>query len=100
MKIWAKIQLNEQNKEVENIAKSLTNYIYNDGPIQDITRKYSISREDKQLLDQYSADRIAGILLLYFARDYNRINDIVNKYNTDFDNIKNILPKIEGYIEK
>lgn len=100
MKIWTKIHLKEQNKEIEQISKSLTNYIYGYGPIQDITRKYKISKEDRVLIDQYSANRVAGILLLYLAKDYNRINDIINKYNFNYENIKNILPEIEGYIEK
>lgn len=100
MKVWTKVKLTDRNKDVEVISKSLTNYLYGYGPIQNITRKYQIKEEDRKLLDQYTANRIAGILMLYLANDINRINDIVNKYNIPDGIIKEIIPELEGYIEK
>ena len=100
MKIWSKVFIKDKNIEVEKISKSLTNYLYGYGPILNITRKYNISIEDRQLLDQYTANRISGLLMLYLTKDTKRINDIVNKYNIDATNLKNIMPEIEGYIEK
>ena len=99
MKIWSKIKIKDENKEVLLLSKSLTNYLYGYGPILDICRKYNISREDRIILDKYTADRIAGLLLLYISKNYDRINDIANKYSLD-DNVKNITPEIEAYIEK
>ena len=49
---------------------------------------------------QYTADRIAGILMLYLAKDTKRINDILNKYNFKDEIITQISPLIEGYITK
>ena len=63
MKVWTKVKLTDKNKDVELIAKSLTNYLYGYGPILNITRKYHIKPEDRKVLDQYTANRIAGILL-------------------------------------
>lgn len=100
MKIWTKVHIKDKNRDVELTAKSLTNYLYGYGPILDITRKYQISQEDRALLDGYTANRIAGILMLYLSKDYNRINNIVNKYNIDASKLDNIIPEIEGYIEK
>ena len=100
MKVWTKVKLTDRNKDVEVISKSLTNYLYGYGPIQNITRKYQIKEEDRKLLDQYTANRIAGILMLYLANDINRINDIVNKYDIPDGIIKEIIPELEGYIEK
>jgi len=100
MKVWTKVKLTDRNKDVEVISKSLTNYLYGYGPIQNITRKYQIKEEDRKLLDQYTANRIAGILMLYLANDINRINDIVNKYNIPDGIVKEIIPELEGYIEK
>lgn len=100
MKVWSKVHLKDKNKDIELIAKSLTNYLYGYGPIQAVTRKYKIEQQDRKILDQYTANRIAGILMLYLAKDVNRINDIVNKYNIPEGIVKDILPEIEGYIEK
>ena len=100
MKVWTKVKLTDRNKDVEVISKSLTNQLYGYGPIQNITRKYQIKEEDRKLLDQYTANRIAGILMLYLANDINRINDIVNKYNIPDGIVKEIIPELEGYIEK
>ena len=100
MKYWRKVYIKDKNKEVELLSKSFTNYLYGFGPIQDITRKYHITKEDRNMLDQYTANRIAGLLMLYLSKDYQRINDIANKYNINAAIIKDILPEIEGYIEK
>lgn len=99
MKVWRNIRIKDQNKDVLTLSKSLTNYLYGYGPILDICRKYNITREDRAILDKYMANRIAGLLMLYISKNYNRINDIANKYNLD-DNITNITPEIEAYIEK
>lgn len=100
MKIWTKVHIKDKNKQVELIAKSLTNYLYGYGPILDITRKYKVSDEDRKMLDQYMLNRIAGLLMLYLSNDYKRINDIANKYNIEASLVKDVLPEIEGYIEK
>lgn len=99
MKVWRNIKIKDTNKDVLMLSKSFTNYLYGYGPILDICRKYNISREDRAILDKYTSDRIAGLLMLYISKNYNRINDIANKYNLD-DNIKTITPEIEAYIEK
>ena len=100
MKMWAKVQITDKNKDVETIAKSLTNYLYGYGPILDLVRKYQISPTDRKVLDQYTANRIAGLLMLYLSKDYARINDIANKYNINAINFNEIRPEIEGYVEK
>ena len=100
MKIWVKVHITDKNKTINNISKSLTNYLYGYGPIQDICRKYNISPKDRSMLDQYTANRIGGLLLLYFTNDKKRINDIVNKYNIDASYLSDVIPEIEGYVEK
>ena len=99
MKRWSKIKIKDENKDVLILSKSLTNYLYGYGPILDISRKYNISMEDRAILDKFMADRISGLLMLYLSKNYERINDIANKYNID-SNIKNITPEIEAYINK
>ncbi len=100
MKVWTKVRIKDKNKQVELVAKSLTNYLYGYGPILDITRKYNISSSDRKILDQYTANRIAGILMLYLSKDITRINDIANKYNIEASLVDNIFPEIEGYVDK
>lgn len=100
MKVWTRVQLKEKDRDVEVISKALTNYLYAVGPIDDITKKYNISEEDRKAHDQYTANRIAGLLMLYLAEDTSRINDIANKYNFTNTMVKDITPEIEGYINK
>ncbi len=99
MKIWTKIHITDKNKDIDKISNSLTNYLYSYGPILDIERKYKINKKDILELNKYTANRIAGLLMLYLAKDTKRVNDIVNKYNFD-NNLNDILPEIEGYINK
>ena len=100
MKIWAKIHIKDKNKDVDIISRSLTNYLYGYGPINDICHKYGISNEDRRRLDKYTANRTAGILMLYLSKNIKRLNDIVNKYNVSIATMNDIEPKIEGYNEK
>lgn len=100
MKVWTKVSLVDKSKQVEQIGRSLTNYLYEYGPMSEIKAKYNISNEDYKDMTQYTANRISGILMLYLASDYQRINDIVNKYNIKNEMIKDIIPEIEGYINK
>ncbi len=99
MQIWTKVHISDKDKNIEQIAKSLTNYLYGYGPIQDIQRKYNIDEADRQVLDQYTADRIGGLIMLFFAKDTKRLNDIINKYNIT-PIINEVTPEIEGYIKK
>lgn len=99
MKKWVKVTIKDKNNDVLLLSKSLTNYLYGYGPIQDICRKYKIDKKDRQILDKYTSDRIAGLLMLYISKNFDRINDLVNKYNFDND-ITNINPEIEAYIDK
>lgn len=100
MKIWTKVQLKDKNKDVEKISRSLTNYLYSFGPISKIIAKYNIPRKEYKEISQYTANRISGILMLYLTKDIKRINDIANKYNLNNDLIEEIIPEIEGYINK
>ena len=100
MKVWSKVHIKDKNKNIDIISKSLTNYLYGYGPILDLCRKYNISLEDRRLLDQYTANRIGGLLMLYLSKNTSRINDIVNKYNISAASVEEVFPEIEGYIDK
>lgn len=100
MKVWTKVRLKDQNKEIDKVSRSLTNYLYALGPATTIKNKYNISSSDYAKLSQYTANRISGILMLYLAKDYKRINDIANKYNFSNESLNTIYPEIEGYISK
>ncbi len=100
MKVWTNVRIKDKNRQVEVLAKSLTNYLYAYGPIFELSRKYNISSQDRKILDQYTANRIAGLLMLYLSKDITRINDIANKYNIEASLVEEIHPEIEGYIDR
>ncbi len=98
MKVWSRIQIKDKNKDINTISNSLVNYIYKDNPINYLYHKYNINEKEKIAVERYIANRVAGLLLLYFSKDTQRINDIVNKYNINSQ--KEVIPELEGYIEK
>lgn len=100
MKIWTKVHLIDRDKKIQQIGLSLTNYLYSYGPMLNMKNRYNISQEDYKKMTQYTANRISGILMLYLANDYRRINDIVNKYNFNDKTINDIIPEVEGYINR
>lgn len=92
MKKWTKIKFKNSDKTINLMAKALTNYLYNDNIV------YSkLGDESKIYLETEITNKIAGLLMLYYAHDSNRINDLVNKYNRNSHTIVN--PITEGYIE-
>lgn len=93
MKVWNKVRFKNSDKNVNLIAKCLTNYLYHDNLIYN-----KLGTEAKVYLDQDMVNKIAGILMLYYAKDLPRINDLVNKYNQNSH--LEVIPEIEGYIEK
>ena len=100
MKVWTKVKIKDRNPQVDLISRSFINYLYGYGPIRDLCRKYNIASTDRKIIEEYTANRIAGLLLLYLSRDFNRINDIANKYNLDAAADITIFPEIEGYIDR
>ncbi len=100
MKVWKNVRFLKKDKDIDIITRSYVNYIYKYGPINDIIRKYNIEPNDIYKLNQYTANRIAGLLILYLAKDKKRLNDIVLKYDTSNLLVNEITPEIEGYIEK
>lgn len=98
MKIWKTLRIKDQDKKISQISIALANYLYKNGPINNIIRKYNISGEDIKELYKYTNNRIAGILMLYGANDTKRIDDIVNRYSS-INNIE-VIPELEGYIER
>ncbi len=100
MKVWKCAKIFNKDKNVDLVSRAYINYIYKYGPINDIIRKYNIKPDDVYKLNQYTANRIAGLLLLYMAKDVKRLNDIVLKYDTSDLLVSDVTPEIEGYIER
>lgn len=98
MKVWKKIQIRSKDKQLDRIAHALSNYLFRYGPISEVISKYKINKEDVEVLNEYTTNRVAGLFLLYIAKDTKRINDILNKYNKK--EAKEVTPEVEGYIEK
>ena len=103
----ADLTIEELNKVVEAFPDKVTAIeldVTSAQSVQDaidsICKKYNVDAKDRKILDQFTANRVAGLLMLYLAGDTRRINDIVNRYNVDHSFVSNILPEIEGYINK
>ena len=93
MKVWSKVKFKKSDKNVNLIAKTLTNYLCHDNLIYQ-----RLGKDTQTYMQQDLANKVAGILMLYYAKNYNKISDIVNKYNVS-SHIE-VIPEIEGYIQK
>ena len=47
MKVWTKVRLKDQNKKIEQVSRSLTNYLYAYGPASEVKEKYKLRTTDK-----------------------------------------------------
>ena len=81
MKVWSKVHITDKNSDIETISKSFTNYLYGFGPVNDLCRKYSVSDADRKMLDQFTANRIAGLFMgeLKTALALMKVNEMKNR---------------------
>lgn len=97
MKVWKKVHLKEQDKNINILSNTITNYLYTNGPLEQLCMKYHVNHQE---IKKYIANRIAGILVIYIANDQRRIHDIVNRYYTKETFLSHIVPELEGYIDQ
>jgi len=69
MKVWKRVRFLKKDKKIDMITKSYVNYIYENSPINEIFDKYKVSPSERVRLNQYIADRIAGLVVLSLAND-------------------------------
>ena len=98
MKVWKRVRFLKKDKKIDMIVKSYVNYIYQNSPVNELVNKYHIEPSDMVRLNQYLADRIAGLALLNLADDKERLNDIIIKYSNNQLLVGDIVPEIEGYV--
>lgn len=99
MKVWKRVRFLKKDKKIDMIVKSYVNYIYQNSPVNELVNKYHIEPSDMVRLNQYLADRIAGLALLNLADDKERLNDIIIKYSNNQLLVGDIVPEIEGYVD-
>lgn len=99
MKVWKRVRFLKKDKKIDMIVKSYVNYIYQNSPVNELVNKYHIEPSDMVRLNQYLADRIAGLTLLTLADDKERLNDIIIKYSNNQLLVGDIVPEIEGYVD-
>lgn len=99
MKVWKRVRFLKKDKKIDMITKSYVNYIYENSPINEIFDRYKVSPSERVRLNQYIADRIAGLIVLSLANDKERLNDIVIKYYNNQLLVGEIVPEIEGFID-
>lgn len=99
MKVWKRVRFLKKDKKIDMIVKSYVNYIYQNSPVNELVNKYHIEPSDMVRLNQYLADRIAGLALLTLTDDKERLNDIIIKYSNNQLLVGDIVPEIEGYVD-
>ena len=99
MKVWKRVRFLKKDKKIDMIVKSYVNYIYQNSPVNELVNKYHIEPSDMVRLNQYLADRIAGLALLTLDDDKERLNDIIIKYSNNQLLVGDIVPEIEGYVD-
>ena len=46
MKVWKRVKILKKDNNVDMISRSFINYIYRNGPINDLIQKYHIEAKD------------------------------------------------------
>ena len=99
MEVWKRVRFLKKDKKIDMIVKSYVNYIYANSPMIEIINKYHIEPNDVLRLNQYLADRIAGLTVLTLADDKERLKNIITKYDNNQLLVGDIVPEIEGFVD-
>lgn len=99
MEVWKRVRFLKKDKKIDMIVKSYVNYIYANSPMTEIINKYHIEPNDVLKLNQYLADRIAGLTVLTLADDKERLKNIITKYDNNQLLVGDIVPEIEGFVD-
>lgn len=99
MEVWKRVRFLKKDKKIDMIVKSYVNYIYANSPMAEIINKYHIEPNDVLRLNQYLADRIAGLTVLTLADDKERLKNIITKYDNNQLLVGDIVPEIEGFVD-
>ena len=68
--------INEDN--IEWLSKSLTHYLFRDGPIEDMHANHQLSQEDMKTLNKYMVNRTAGLLKTLFDGEWAKVFMLFN----------------------
>ncbi len=69
-------------ENIDPIAKALTQYAFRSGPVEDMHAVGKLTNDDMKLLNQYMANRLAGLLQKAFDGEWEQIADIFDYYIT------------------
>ena len=84
-----KFTLNEET--IDSISKAITQYAFRSGPIEEMHANNQLSQKDMKKLNEYMANRIAGLLTVLSKGDIANVLKVLTFYtslSSDWDSCK------------
>ena len=82
---------------IDMISKAITQFAFRSGPVEDMHAKNKLTQKDMRALNEYMANRIAGLLTAISNGDFDNVVKVLSFYGTlssDWDKVK---PDIEEF---
>ena len=87
--------LNEET--IDSISKSITQYAFRSGPIEEMHSNNQLSQKDMKKLNEYMANRIAGLLTVISNGDFDNVINVLSFYASLSSGWDKVEPDIEEF---
>lgn len=90
--------LNEET--IDSISKAITQYAFRSGPIEEMHANNQLSQKDMKKLNEYMANRIAGLLTAISNGDFDNVVKVLSFYATLSSGWDKVKPDVQEFIIK
>lgn len=87
--------LNEET--IDSIPKAITQYAFRSGPIEEMHSNNQLSQKDMKKLNEYMANRIAGLLTIISNGDFDNVINVLSFYTTLSSDWNKVKPDIKEF---
>lgn len=87
--------LNEET--IDSISKTITQYAFRSGPIEEMHANNQLSQKDMKKLNEYMANRIAGLLTVLSKGNYDNVIKVLSFYASLSSDWSKVKPDVEEF---
>ena len=87
--------LNEET--IDGISKAITQYAFRNGPIEEMHANNKLSQKDMKKLNEYMANRIAGLSTVLSKGDYDNVIEVLSFYASLSSDWNKVKPDVEEF---
>ena len=82
---------------IDSISKAITQYAFRSGPIEEMHANNKLSQKDMKKLNEYMANRIAGLLTVISNGYFDNVVKVLSFYTSLSSDWNKVKPDVEEF---